>query len=108
MATAIDAPHSAILTEHGRSQTDGSAKPLTTHQDQSNSSADAQKKEATAPSVTANSKPNSVKPKIFDNKNFVEAPIPAKNPWIKSSKDTLQIQHQARESMLSLQCFIII
>lgn len=103
MATAIDAPHAAILTEHGRSQTDGSAKPLTTHQDQSNSSADAQKKDATAPSVTANNKPSGVKPKIFDNKNFVEAPIPAKNPWIKNSKDALQIQHQARENVLAPQ-----
>lgn len=98
MATAIDAPHGAILTEHGRAQTDGSAKPLTTHQDQSNSSADTQKKEATAASVTANNKPSIVKPKIFDNKNFVEAPIPAKNPWIKNSKEALQIQHQARET----------
>jgi hypothetical protein len=39
---------------------------------------------ATKPSGPVDSKPDS-KPKIFDNKVFVEAPPPKKNPWIKPS-----------------------
>ena len=34
--------------------------------------------------------PENVKPKIFDNMNYVEAPLPTKNPW---GKVTPQTQH---------------
>ena len=30
-----------------------------------------------------NESPETVKPKIFDNMNYVEAPLPTKNPWTK-------------------------
>lgn len=102
MATVVDVSH-GILTEHGRSQATAaevappsSAKPpLSTHQDQAAvvaavaataaGSSDAQRKETAAAAAAGGGKPTGVK--IFDNKNFVEAPIPAKNPWIKGAKE---------------------
>lgn len=103
MATVVDVSH-GILTEHGRSQATAaevappsSAKPpLSTHQDQAAvvaalaataaGSSDAQRKETSAAATAAGvGKPTGVK--IFDNKNFVEAPLPAKNPWMKGAKE---------------------
>lgn len=107
MATVVDVSH-GILTEHGRSQATAaevappsSAKPpLSTHQDQAAvvaavaataaGSSDAQRKETSAAAAAAAAAAGGGKPtgvKIFDNKNFVEAPIPAKNPWVKGAKE---------------------
>ena len=36
-----------------------------------------------APQEPAEKAPEGPKPKIFDNKNFVEAPLPKTNPWKK-------------------------